>query len=98
MTKHTTPLWCRIRRRLTRPSPSAVAWCYLGLRHRTRRCEGCKNNAGEQMHEAFQRGMEAGRAYLEKLKQDGHPFVITVNAVDLSYLETRQTDKKEGKP
>lgn len=91
--KHATPLWCRVRRLLTSPSPSAVAWCYLGLRPTSRRCEGCQNNAGEQMHEAFQKGMEAGR---ELLKNHGIAKTLQICAADLSFLEQTSGEEEQN--
>lgn len=93
--KHATPMGCRIRRLFTSPSPSAVAWCYMGLKRRTHKCKGCENNAGEQIHEAFLKGMEAGQALLEKLKQEGHPLVLRINGVDIPHLDATDNTKGE---
>lgn len=92
--KHAPPLRCRIRSAIVTPSPSAIAWCGLGLRRTTRSCEGCQENRGETAFEAFQAGMLAGQAYLEKIRQDGKSEIFELKAIDLSVLE-QATEKEE---
>lgn len=60
--KHAPPRWCRIRRALVGPSPSAtLARCTLGLRHSCPKCKGCTENVPEAMLEGFTAGLEEGK-------------------------------------
>lgn len=73
--KHKVPPWCRIRLALVHPSPSvACAWCGLGLRRRTRRCEGCQENRAEAVLEGFQAGLKAPPLF--KVSEDGKSIQI----------------------
>lgn len=98
--KHPPPRWCHLRRALVGASPSAFAWCGLGLIHRARKCKGCTENVGERIQEGFEEGLRKGaeipsiheqlRAHaVEKLKEMPQPtLTYDINAIDLAALET----------
>lgn len=77
--KHAPPLWCRIRRLLICPSPSAMLCkCAFGLHRRTRRCGGCSANSAEIICENLQRGFDEGLKAppLFKISEDGKSVQI----------------------